>query len=113
MLKVERLASVKGNTLELDKVFLIANGEDITVGNPTIDGAKVIATRLREEKGNKVIAFKYKPKVRYQRKRGHRQLYTKLEIKEILRPGEKPKAKPKAEEKPPKPRRKKAAAGGN
>jgi large subunit ribosomal protein L21 len=112
MLEVERLTSAKGNTVELDKVFLIANGKDVTVGNPTIDGAKVIATRLSEGKGDKVIAFKYKPKVRYQRKIGHRQLYTKLEIKEILRPGEKAKAKPKAKEEAPKPRRRKAAAGG-
>lgn len=92
--------------MELDKVLLIADGEDITVGNPTIDGAKVIATCLGEEKGDKVIVFKYKPKVRYQRKRGHRQLYTKLEIKEILRPGEKPSARPS------RPRRKKVATGG-
>lgn len=103
-LEVEHLASAKGSTVELDKVLLIADSEDITVGNPTIDGAKVIATCLGEEKGGKIIVFKYKPKVRYQRKRGHRQLYTKLEIREILRPGETPSK--------PKPRRKKAAAGG-
>jgi len=104
--------------------LFIDDGDDITVGNPTIDGAKVVATCLAERKGDKVVVFKYKPKVRYQRKTGHRQLYTRLEIKEILRPGEKPsekvkakpKAKPKAEakaeEKPSRPRRKKAATGG-
>ena len=78
----------KGNTVELDKVLLIANGEDITVGSPIINGAKVLATCLDEERGDKIIVFKYKPKVRYHRKKGHRQLYTKLEIKEILKPGE-------------------------
>lgn len=81
-------------------MLFIADDEDTTVGNPTIDGAKVIATCLGEEKRNKLIVFKYKPKVRYQRKRGHRQLYTRLEIKEILKP----------EEKPTKPKRKKVAA---
>jgi len=94
-LEIDHLAVAGGDTVELDKVLLIADGEDIMVGSPAIDGAKVIATCLGDEKGDKIIVFKYKPKVRYRRKKGHRQLYTKLEIKEILKPGEKP-SKPKA-----------------
>jgi large subunit ribosomal protein L21 len=68
--------------------LLIADGKDTVVGNPTIDGAKVVATCLSEGKSDKVIVFKYKPKVRYRRKKGHRQIYSKLEIKEIVKPGE-------------------------
>jgi large subunit ribosomal protein L21 len=101
---VDRLAVAEGQDIELSKVLLIADGKDTVVGNPTIDGAKVVATCLGEGKGDKVIVFKYKPKVRYRRKKGHRQLYARLEIKEIIKPGEV--AAPK------KTRRKKVATGG-
>lgn len=65
-------------------VLLVADGEKVIAGNPTIEGAKVKGTILEHGKGKKVIVFKYKPKVRYRRKRGHRQLYTKLAIEEIV-----------------------------
>ena len=55
------------------------------VGNPTIKGATVIATCLGEVKGEKVTVFKYKSKVRYRRKKGHRQIHTKLSIDEIIK----------------------------
>jgi len=74
----------KGSQVELDKVLLVADNERVLVGKPLVEGAKVVAEALGEEKGEKVIVFKYKPKVRYRRKKGHRQLYTRLAIKEIL-----------------------------
>ena len=86
----------EGNTIELDKVLLIANGDKVTVGTPTIDQAKVIATSKGEGKAKKIIVFKYKPKVRYRKKTGHRQLYTSLAIDKIIGPEtaeEKPKRK--------------------
>jgi large subunit ribosomal protein L21 len=86
---VERLDVAAGDTVELDRVLFIANGDRVMVGNPTIDGAKVIATSQGEGKGKKIIVFKYKPKVRYRRKMGHRQLYTRLTIDEIVEPGKK------------------------
>ena len=101
---VDRLTVTKGEDIELSRVLLIADGKDTVVGNPTIDGAKVVATCLSEGKGDKVIVFKYKPKVRYRRKKGHRQIYSKLEIKEIVKPGE--------EAAPKKTTRKKVATGG-
>ena len=101
---VDRLAVAEGQDIELSKVLLIADGKDTVVGNPTIEGAKVVATCLSEGKGDKVIVFKYKPKVRYRRKKGHRQIYSKLEIKEIVRPGE--------EAAPKKTGKKKVATGG-
>ena len=70
--------------VELDRVLLIADKEKVTVGSPVIEGAKVVAEVLGEAKGDKIIVFKYKPKVRYRRKKGHRQLYTRLAIKEIV-----------------------------
>lgn len=57
------------------------------IGNPIIKDAKVIATSLGETKGDKAMVFKYKSKVRYRKKTGHRQIYTKLSINEILKPG--------------------------
>lgn len=81
---VERLTAAEGSTIELDQVLLIADGKRLMVGTPTVEGAKVIAEVLGEGKGKKVIVFKYKPKVRYRRMRGHRQIYTRLAIKQIL-----------------------------
>ena len=75
----------EGNTIELDRVLLIANGDKVTVGTPTIDKAKVIATSQGEGKAKKIIVFKYKSKVRYRKKTGHRQLYTRLSIDEIIK----------------------------
>ena len=74
----------EGDTVELDKVLLIANGDKVTVGTPAIDRAKVIATSKGEGKAKKIIVFKYKPKVRYRKKTGHRQFYTRLVIDRIV-----------------------------
>jgi len=73
----------EGDTVELDKVLFIADGDNVTVGTPTIDGAKVVATSQGDGKGKKIIVFKYKSKVRYRKKTGHRQLYTRLVIDRI------------------------------
>ena len=67
--------------------MLVADGDNVKVGTPTVDGAKVVATSQGEGKGKKIIVFRYKPKVRYRRKTGHRQLYTRLVIDKIVEPG--------------------------
>ena len=77
----------EGDTVELEKVLLIADDDRVTVGTPTVDGAKVLATSQGGGKGKKIIVFKYKPKVRYRKKTGHRQLYTRLAIDRIIEPG--------------------------
>jgi large subunit ribosomal protein L21 len=84
---VERLEVAEGNTVELDRVLLIADGARVVVGTPTVSGAKVVATAQGEGKGDKIIVFKYKPKVRYRKKTGHRQRYTRLVIDKIVEPG--------------------------
>ena len=76
----------EGDTVELDRVLLIADGDRVTVGAPTVDGAKVVATSQGDGRGKKIIVFKYKPKVRYRKKTGHRQLYTRLVIDKIVEP---------------------------
>ena len=98
----------EGNTVELDRVLLIAQGERVTVGNPTVSGAKVVATSQGEGKGKKVIVFKYKPKVRYRKKTGHRQAYTRLTIDKIVEPG----ATPDEPEKKARRRKKEVTEGG-
>jgi len=79
----------EGNNVDLDKVLCIADGDRVTIGTPTIDGAKVIATSNGGGKAKKIIVLKYKPKVRYRKKTGHRQLYTSLTIDKIIEPTKK------------------------
>ena len=75
---------MEGDTVELNKVYLVSDKDKVTLGRPTINGAKVIADVVEDGKGDKVIVFKYKPKVRHRVKKGHRQPYTRLAIKEIV-----------------------------
>ena len=85
---VNKLPVEAGETIELDRVLLVANegdGGEVAVGQPTVPGAKVIARVVGQERGPKIIVFRYKPKVRYRRKTGHRQHLTRLEIQEIVR----------------------------
>jgi large subunit ribosomal protein L21 len=76
-----------GGSLELDRVLLIADGDNITSGKPVVEGARVLATVQKNGKGEKVIVFKFKSKTRYRRKNGHRQPFTTLSIDKILPPG--------------------------
>ncbi len=79
---VEKLDAAEGEEITFDNVLMIG-GDKLTVGNPTIDGAKVKAKVVKHGKQRKIIVFKYKPKKNYRRKQGHRQPYTKLEITKI------------------------------
>ncbi len=80
---VEKLDVADGATVEIDKV-LVVGGDDIKVGAPYVDGAKVEAVAVKNGKSKKIIVYKYKPKKGYHKKQGHRQPYTKLEIKKIM-----------------------------
>jgi len=84
IIDVERLPVEVGQQVELDKVLLVADDGEVTVGQPIVEGAKVRATVLRHDKARKIIVFKYKPKKRYRRKTGHRQHFTRLRIDEIV-----------------------------
>lgn len=87
VLDVDRIDVVEGATVELDRVLVVGEGDKVSVGTPTVEGAKVVATSKGDGKAPKIIVFKYKPKVRYRRKTGHRQAYTRLTIEEIVAPG--------------------------
>ena len=84
VIDVERLAGDEGTSVDLNEVLLVADGEKVITGQPAIPGAKVKATIVGQGKHRKVIVFKYKSKVRYRRKRGHRQPYTRLAIDQIV-----------------------------
>lgn len=81
---VERLAIEVGESIELDEVLLVAEGEKATVGMPLVAGAKVKATVVDQYRARKIVVWKYRPKQRYRRRKGHRQYYTRLRIDEIV-----------------------------
>ena len=83
-IRVETLPGDDGDTVELDDVLLVSQDGDVSVGNPTVPGAKVTAELVGRGRDKKVVVFKYKPKTRYRRKNGHRQSYTELKVTEIL-----------------------------
>ncbi|MCA9991422.1 MAG: 50S ribosomal protein L21 [Ardenticatenaceae bacterium] len=80
---VEKLPFEVGEQIELDQVLLVANGDDITVGQPFVEGAAVKATVTEQYKGEKIFVWKYRPKQRYRRRKGHRQQYTRVRVDEI------------------------------
>ena len=77
------------NLETLDRVLvtfdqvLAVSGDDLKIGNPTVDGATVDATVVKEGRGKKVIVYKYKRKTGYHKKNGHRQSYTQVKIEKI------------------------------
>ncbi len=83
-LLVEKLPFQPGQEITINEVLLVASGDRVQVGTPLINGARVRATVLAQEKGPKIRIFRYIPKERYRRRKGHRQTYTRLRIDEII-----------------------------
>jgi large subunit ribosomal protein L21 len=83
-IEVDLYDSEVGEEVELGQVLLLADGDAVTVGTPTVTGAKVLATVVGQIKGPKLTIFKYTPKKRYRVKKGHRQKYTVLHINSIV-----------------------------
>jgi large subunit ribosomal protein L21 len=73
-----------GEELDMDRVLLISDGENVKVGKPFIQGAKIQATVVAQVKGPKIIVFRYKPKERIRSKTGHRQKYTRVRVDAII-----------------------------
>ena len=82
-LQVERLPQGKSKTLKLDNVLLLSKGQSLNVGRPFIKGAYCEAEHLGEVKGPKTISFKYIRREKSATKKGHRQKYSKVKIKNI------------------------------
>jgi large subunit ribosomal protein L21 len=96
---MERLGSEAGASVVFDRVLLIGDGDEVTVGTPVVTGASVSGTVLGEELGPKLVIFKFKQKVKYRRRTGHRQHLQRVRIDEINATG-RSKAKAKAKEEP-------------
>ena len=79
-LKVEKLNTVAGESIELDDVLLIANGEDVKVGAPVIEGAKVTAEVVSHGRAAKIKIIKFKRRKHHRKQMGHRQWFTELKI---------------------------------
>ena len=82
IIKVEKLGVDAGETVTFDQVLVVNNGE-LSIGCPTVAGASVTGTVVKEAKAKKVIVYKYKRKTGYHKKNGHRQLYTQIKIDKI------------------------------
>lgn len=88
ILEVENLAKKEGASVSLKDILLVSDGKTITVGKPTIKNASVACEVLGNVRGEKVIPFKFRRRESYRRKKGHRQLLTRLKVKEIVIKGE-------------------------
>ena len=82
-LRIEKINGEVGDTVELNDVLMVADGEKISVGTPSIESAKVEATIVDQGKAKKVIIFKKKRRKGYRLKKGHRQPVTEISIKGI------------------------------
>jgi large subunit ribosomal protein L21 len=82
-IEVERLDVEAGQSVDLGRVLLVADGDATQIGRPVVDGARVTADVVRQDRADKVVVFKYKPKARRRVKKGHRQDITVLRISEI------------------------------
>jgi large subunit ribosomal protein L21 len=116
-IRVGKLAGEPGETVELGDVLMMGDGADVTIGSPSISGARVVGTIAEQGRENKIVVFRYKSKTRQRKKTGHRQHFTSVRIEDILAPGQSPKPKkerkapePVAEEKPKRGRGRKPAA---
>jgi large subunit ribosomal protein L21 len=83
-LDVALLDAEPGSTIELDEVLLVSDDGNVKVGTPLVSGAKVRAEVVGEQKGEKILVFRYRNKKRFRRRKGHRQQYTRIKIDEIV-----------------------------
>lgn len=90
---VDRLPGEAGDSVELGDVLLMGEGESVTIGAPTVAGARVLGTIAEQGRARKIVVFRYKSKTRSRKKTGHRQHFTKVLIEDILAAGQQPKPK--------------------
>jgi large subunit ribosomal protein L21 len=86
VLKVPRQNGSVGDTIDINDVLLVNQGDTSIIGTPTVAGAKVQAEIMAFEKADKVLIYKYKRRTKYRRTQGHRQPFTEVKIKKIVLP---------------------------
>ena len=79
-LRIEKLSAEAGDMVELDKVLLVGEGDDVKIGTPYLKGAKVTATVAANGRGDKVKIIKFHRRKHYRKQMGHRQSFTEIEI---------------------------------
>lgn len=84
-IRVEKLDGEVGGEIELDRVLLVSDDDDVKIGTPHVEGAKVMTKIVSHGRGKKLIVFKFRRRTNYRRKQGHRQAYTCLEVTDIVR----------------------------
>ena len=82
-LRVEKLEGNEGDTIELDQVLMIADGDKLKIGSPMLDGGKITATILSHGRGKKVEIMKFRRRKHHQKRTGHRQSYTEILVTAI------------------------------
>lgn len=87
VIKCDLLESEIGSDVTFDRVVLASKGNDgVTLGSPTVSGASVVGTVLRQDRDKKILVFKYKPKKRVRKLTGHRQRFAEVKITKIQLP---------------------------
>jgi len=81
--RIEKLDAEEGATVEIDKVLMIADGDNINIGTPYVDGGKVTATVKAHGRAKKVEIMKFRRRKHHQKKTGHRQYFTEIEVTAI------------------------------
>lgn len=82
-IKIEQIAADEGGEITINDVLAVGNGDTLTVGTPLVSGASVVAKVVAHGKHDKVRIFKMRRRKHYQKRQGHRQQYTELEIASI------------------------------
>ena len=82
-LKLEKIEAEAGATVDFDKVLMVGNGDDVKIGKPTVDGAKVTAEVVSHGRHDKVRIIKFRRRKHHMKRQGHRQWYTEVKITAI------------------------------
>jgi large subunit ribosomal protein L21 len=83
VLKIEKLDAKKGDTVEIKDVYMVADGDQVSVGKPTLASATVTAEVMGDVRGTKILVFKHRRRKNFRKTMGHRQDYTTIKVKEI------------------------------
>ena len=84
LITIEKLDGATGDRVEFDSVLMIGEGNEVTIGQPRLEQARVVGTIVRQERGPKILIYKHKRRKGYQKKQGHRQWQTLLRVSEIV-----------------------------